>query len=123
VNARCDSAPTRACLRDLARRRWTLVSLLALGAVLSLTPVASGATFTGPTDYVVGASPVSVAVADFNGDADLDLAVANRGSGNVSVLLGGDGATFGSSTNYAAGTDPVSVAVGDFNDDGAPTSR
>jgi hypothetical protein len=31
--------------------------------------------------------PRSVAVGDFNGDGDPDLAVANRGSDNVSVLL------------------------------------
>ena len=32
--------------------------------------------------------PLSVAVADFNGDGNQDLAVANFGSDNVSVLLG-----------------------------------
>ena len=116
----CNSAPTRSFVRSVARRPWALVSLLALGAVLSLAPVAGAASFTGPTDYMVGASPVSVAVADFNGDADLDLAVANFGSGNVSVLLGGAGGTFGPATNLAAGTNPVSVAVGDFNGDSDP---
>ncbi|HYY22517.1 MAG TPA: FG-GAP-like repeat-containing protein [Thermoleophilaceae bacterium] len=41
----------------------------------------------------VGAlAPYSVAVADFNADQRLDVALANAGSDNVSVLLGrGDG--------------------------------
>ena len=43
----------------------------------------------GPnTDFATGAIPVSVAVGDLNGDGNPDLAVANYGSGNVSVLLG-----------------------------------
>ena len=44
-----------------------------------------------------------MAVGDFNGDADPDLAVANAGSDNVSVLLGGAGGSFGTATNFAAG--------------------
>jgi hypothetical protein len=73
-------------------------------------------------DYVVGRFPYSVAVADFNGDGVLDLAVANRGTppdgGSVSVLLGlGDG-TFGAERRFGVGGVAVSVAVGDFNGDG-----
>jgi uncharacterized protein (TIGR03437 family) len=37
--------------------------------------------------YSVGTSPVSLAVADFNGDGTMDLAVANEDSNTVSVLL------------------------------------
>lgn len=36
---------------------------------------------------IAAAVPESVAVGDFNGDGRADLAVANSGSGNVSVLL------------------------------------
>src|SRR5262249_31426690 len=42
--------------------------------------------FTGAPDVAVG-SPSSVAVGDFNGDGKPDLAVANRGSNTVTVLL------------------------------------
>ena len=38
--------------------------------------------------------PMSVAVGDFNGDGKLDLAVANRNSDNVAVLLGNGTGTF-----------------------------
>ena len=43
--------------------------------------------FSAPTNFGAGSSPNSVAVGDFNGDGKQDLAVANGGSNNVSILL------------------------------------
>jgi hypothetical protein len=55
-----------------------------------------GAGGFGPkTDFGVGLSPASVAVGDFSNDGKLDLAVANVGSDNVSVLLGDGAGGFG----------------------------
>src|SRR5207302_913920 len=54
----------------------------------------------------------------FNGDGRVDLAVANAGGGNVSVLLGRGDGTFQPAANYDVGASPYSVAVGDFNGDG-----
>jgi hypothetical protein len=65
-------------------------------------------------DFTTGRSPRSVAVGDFNGDGKPDLAVANQGSNNVSVLLGNGDGTFQAARNFAAGSSPSSVAVGDF---------
>ncbi|MGE5407824.1 MAG: FG-GAP repeat domain-containing protein [Syntrophothermus sp.] len=49
-----------------------------------------------------------------------DVAVANAGSNDVSVLLGkGDGRLSAAAT-FAVGAEPRSVAVGDFNSDGRP---
>src|SRR5207244_7714188 len=62
--------------------------------------------------------PTSVAVGDFNGDGRQDLAVANNGSNNVSVLLGAAAGGFSAALNFAVDTGPVSVAVGDFDGDG-----
>ncbi|PYM39561.1 MAG: hypothetical protein DME17_00520, partial [Candidatus Rokuibacteriota bacterium] len=59
-----------------------------------------------------------MAVGDFNGDGKADLAVANEGSGTVSVLLGHGDGTFAALPDLAVGTNPFSVAVGDFNGDG-----
>jgi hypothetical protein len=75
--------------------------------------------FLAAASYAVGSSPISVAVADFNGDGIPDLVTADLNSNSVSVLLGnGDG--FQAARSFAAGNNPRSVAVGDFNGDGIP---
>ena len=82
------------------------------------------ATFQTAVNCSVSGSPISITAADFDGDGKLDLAVANqnstnnRGSGNVSVLLGRGDGTFQTSINYGVGTNPVSIATADFNRDG-----
>jgi hypothetical protein len=76
--------------------------------------------FVAPLSYETGPGAVSVAVRDFNGDGILDLAVANQGSSDVSVLLGNGDGTVQTARNFATGSDPQSVVVGDFNGDGNP---
>jgi hypothetical protein len=60
----------------------------------------------------------SVVSGDFNGDGHLDLAVANYGGDDVSVLLGGDDGTFQPPVQYAVGSGPFDLVTGDFNGDG-----
>jgi hypothetical protein len=81
---------------------------------------AAGGTFSGPVNYLVGLTPLALAVADFNGDSDPDLAVANEAASTVSVLLGGAGGTFSAPTDFAVGTTPQAVAARDFNGDSDP---
>ncbi len=71
---------------------------------------------------VSGASPASVAVADFNRDGNLDLVVSVVGPNEVSILLGDGDGTFTEAGNspIRVGLTPYSVAVGDFNGDGNP---
>ncbi|OCQ99415.1 hypothetical protein BCD64_10145, partial [Nostoc sp. MBR 210] len=71
-----------------------------------------------PTNFTVGTNPSSVTVADFNSDGNLDLAVANSGTSDVSVLLGDGTGNFATATNFTVGTNPTSVIVGDFDSDG-----
>jgi len=59
-----------------------------------------------------------VSAADFNRDGKRDLAVAECGNNNVSILLSNGDGTFQAGVNYAVGTYPTSEAVGDFNGDG-----
>ena len=110
--------------RARAARVAVLALLSALGSVLlgASPALASHVSFSGPTNFAAGPGPISVAVGDFNGDSDPDLAVANRDSNSVSVLLGGAGGGFSSPTNFGVGVGvaPFSVAVGDFNGDSDP---
>src|SRR5262249_28794327 len=74
--------------------------------------------FASHVDYGAGTNPTSVAIGDLNGDGKLDLAVANFGSNNVSVLLGNGSGGFAAATNFAVGAFPQFVAIGDLNGDG-----
>ena len=80
-------------------------------------------TFSGSTVSVgsgTTSNPFSIAVGDFNGDGNLDLAVANFGDGTVSILLG-DGTGFfhpAPTPIVTVGRGPYSIAVGDFTGDG-----
>ncbi len=62
----------------------------------------------------VGAEPKAVVTGDFNSDNQVDLAVANRSSGNVSILLGDGTGRFAAAQNFPAGAEPFSIAVDDF---------
>jgi len=96
-----------------------LVTLL-LTALLPLCPTTGTALeFASPVSYPVGASPTAAVIADFNGDGHSDIAVANFGSGDVSILLGKGDGTYKPAVNIDAGmTSPTSIAVADFNNDG-----
>jgi hypothetical protein len=90
------------------------------GTVTILIGRGNGTFRPAPISPMTGANPESVAVADFNGDGDLDLAVANSGSNTITVLLGkGDGSFF-APLSPRAGSNPIFAAVGDFNGDGVP---
>jgi hypothetical protein len=62
-----------------------------------------------------GTNPVGIVTGDFNGDGHLDLATANFGSNNVSVLLGKGDGTFPSQKRFAAGAIPFGLVTGDFD--------
>lgn len=57
----------------------------------------------------------ALAVADFNGDGNLDVAAVSTG---LQIFLGKGDGTFQRPTNYEVGKSPNSIALGDFNGDG-----
>ncbi len=69
----------------------------------------------------MGSTPEGIALVDFNGDGNIDLAVSNDGTNNVSILLGNGSGGFTSSGTYniaSGASGAMSVAVADFNGDG-----
>jgi len=83
-------------------------------------------TFGSPTVYtsnLLSIYSASIAVADFNGDGKLDLAVTNsEGSTNaVAIVLGnGDGTLQNPPLLYSAGLLPTGLVTLDVNGDGKP---
>lgn len=78
--------------------------------------------FNAKTDYATAVGPSTIISADFNGDGVADLAVSNRDSNTVSVLLnvGDISGNFGIKSDYRVGLSPLQITAGDFNGDGAP---
>ncbi|MCU1248331.1 MAG: repeat protein, partial [Edaphobacter sp.] len=83
----------------------------------------SGTTFTAaagsPFSTGVGTSPAAIAVADFNGGGQLDLAVAESNAKRVDIFKGNGDGTFSLFAGApTTGNKPVSIVAGDFNADG-----
>jgi len=93
----------------------------AAGGVAVLLGKGDG-TFGPPAYFQAGPFPISIAVADFNGDGKPDLAIGNlSGSGtpgSVSILMGKGDGTFSSPASYNLGQSPLSMVSTDFNGDG-----
>jgi hypothetical protein len=66
-----------------------------------------------------GSNPSSITVGDFNNDDQLDIAVANNGTGNIGVLLGFGNGTFAAQRTYFINSNahPQYITIGDFNGD------
>jgi FG-GAP-like repeat len=91
-----------------------LFSLVLVGAAGAADP-----SFAPGGPLAVGRNPVSFEVADLNGDGKPDLAVANQGSDDLTVLLGDGAGGFNAASGspVAAGDGPHAVATADLNGD------
>jgi uncharacterized repeat protein (TIGR01451 family) len=65
-----------------------------------------------------GTGPAALAIGDFNGDNNPDLATANQSGNNVTILLGNGNGSFQSPVAYSVGGTPYDFLAGDFNGDG-----
>ena len=96
-----------------------------MAAAITTAPGSATPSFAAKQDFATGSIPNDVAVGDFNGDGEPDLAVADVGSNRVSVLLnttvpGSTTTSFSPRKDFATGSAPDAVAVGDLNGDGLP---
>jgi hypothetical protein len=73
--------------------------------------------FRSGSTYEVGSGPGAVAVADFNGDSHLDLAVSENEEEAIGVLLGNGDGTFQPEVRYGTNF-PLWVTAADLTGDG-----
>jgi hypothetical protein len=94
------------------------------GTITILAGTGTGALTVLPAPapvIAVGGDPSSLVVSDVDRDGRLDLAVANAGSGDLSVLLGDGTARFVPAPGTpvsTGGNSPSALAAGDLNGDG-----
>ena len=111
---------------DLVVASQCAVSANCATGLVSLLLGNGDGTFQSPVPYSTGAgNSYFVTTGDFNGDGNLDLAVANQigpsANSVIVILLGNGDGTFGAPASYTtAAATAASLAVGDFNEDGAP---
>lgn len=108
--------------------RADLITANAGGASVSVllnttTPGADTPAFTAPSDFAAGNEPASIAAVDADDDGRADLAVANAGSDDVSVLLNttavnADTPVFTAASGFGVGDGPRALATADFDGDG-----
>lgn len=74
-------------------------------------------TFGPAISLAARTQPAFIAIGEFNGDSNRDLAVANFGSNNVSIFLGSGTGSFTPAPVVGVSAGPVSIAIADFNAD------
>jgi uncharacterized protein (TIGR03437 family) len=75
-------------------------------------------TFSAASTVKSGVFPLSLVVADFSGDGNLDVAFGDAALNAVTVLAGNGSGAFPTSTSFPAGSEPDYLGFGDFNNDG-----
>lgn len=104
--------------------RWgygvTWAGLTLLTATLSAAPGPFTFNPAPGSPFPAGDGPDTLALGDVNGNGRPDLAVVNRDSDSVRVLLGNGDGTFGAAGDFAVGDGPESVAIGDVDGNGRP---
>ena len=87
-------------------------------------------TFQPENTIFIGPNPISLAVADLNGDGEPDIVVANRtepagspygyADNTIGVLMGNGDGTFQPEKTFSVGNSPGALAVAELTGDGVP---
>ena len=104
----------------MTRRIRFVIGPALLFVLLGTGRLSAQGLFHSPVNYSTGLEPRDVGAADLNGDARLDLAVVNRLSGSVSVLLNQGDGTFHPAVHFTAGTLPLALLLGTLDGDSYP---
>jgi FG-GAP-like repeat len=117
------SSPNSIAVSDFNGDGKSDLAVIHAGKQVSIVIGNGDGSFGTPTNFELGVGVLnaeSVIVGDFNGDGKFDVATANLGTDNISVLLAAKNGGFETSnfTNFKVGTLPNSIAVGDLNGDG-----
>lgn len=91
----------------------------ATAGLLSVFPGTGPGTFNRDRgrDFDVGSNPDSLAAGDFNRDGLADVAFANLGSNDLSILFNDGRGGFGPELRLTTGLEPRSLQTADFNGD------
>jgi hypothetical protein len=78
--------------------------------------------FAPPVNILIpnGSGVGAIVAADFNGDHNIDLAVAYQNLGSVQVFLGNGAGSFSPGGTFTVGSNPRGLIAMDLNGDGAP---
>ena len=103
--------------RAQSRISWVTPLLGCLLAAASLSASAQIA-FQAQLAFATIPNPSAVAVGDFNGDGNPDLAVTAEGNNRVYIYDGSGAGTFNFAISYVVGTQPVAIVAVDLNHNG-----
>ena len=90
------------------------------GSTLFILKGLGSGSFSAPAAFPTGDFPEVIEAADFDGDGNIDLAVAHNRSGDARVHFGDGTGSFGGTLIFALGGRGENLAAADLNADGLP---